>query len=126
MREDKEAERGLVAAGVVARALGARLDVLHVVTDPLFGVRPEPLLRARVGALTAGVRRATRPTPLVRLGRPVEEILRAARGRDLIVMVERSRSPLEDLFAGTTAERVARRATAPVLTIPAGLRPARR
>jgi nucleotide-binding universal stress UspA family protein len=126
LREDKDAERGLVAAGVVARALRARLDVLHVVTDPLFGVKPDRLLKTRVGALLPGIRRDTKPEALVRIGRPVAEILRAARGRDLIVMVERSRSPLEDLFAGTTAERVARRATAPVLTIPSGARVSRR
>lgn len=122
IREDKDAGRGLVAAGVVARALGARLDVLHVMTDPLFGIKPRRLIAARVAALPPGLRRATSPRPVAALGRPVAEIVRAARGRDLVVLVERSRGALEDMFAGTTAERVARRSTAPVLTIPSGSR----
>lgn len=126
IREDKDAGRGLVAAGVVARSLGARLDVLNVVTDPLFGTPPRRLIRSRVAALPPGLRRATAPEPLVAMGRPVAEIVRAARGRDLVVLVERSRGPLEDMFAGTTAERVARRSTAPVLTIPSGSRLSRR
>lgn len=126
IREDKDAERGLIAAGLVARSLGARLDVLHVMTDPLFGTKPQKLIRSRVAALPAGVRRATVPEPVVAVGRPVAEIVRAARGRDLVVLVERSRGPLEDMFAGTTAERVARRCPAPVLTIPSGSRLARR
>lgn len=126
LREDADAERGLVAAGLVARSLGARLDVLHVVTDPLFGPPPEALLRRGVERLPPGVRRDTRPATHVALGRPVGEIVRAARGRDLVVLVERTRGPLEDMFAGTTAERVARLSTAPVLTIPSGSRVLRR
>lgn len=126
LREDRDAEKGLLAAGLVARSLGARLDVLHVMTDPLFGVRPDRLIRKRVSALPPGVRRAVRPEALVRTGSsPAREIVRAARGHDLVVLIERSRSFLEDLFAGTTAERVARRSTAPVLTIPSGTRAAR-
>lgn len=119
IREDKDAQKGLVAAGLVARAFGAKLDVLHVATDPVFGLRPEKLIRDRVAKLPKDVIRDTQPRALARTGDPVTEILRATRGADLLVLVSRPKSLLGDLVLGTTAERLARHSRIPLLAIPA-------
>lgn len=116
--EDQDSQRGLVAAGLVARAFQARLDVLHVVTDPIFGANPERLMRSRLALLPADVKRDARPTTEVRLGEPVKEILRATRGRDLLVLLSRPKSLVGDLLLGTTAQQLARHASIPVLAIP--------
>ncbi|NNN05758.1 MAG: universal stress protein [Elusimicrobia bacterium] len=117
--EDRDAARGLLAAGLVARAFKARLDVLHVIEDPIFGTNPERLLSARLRRLPKNVRRDTHPTAEVKLGRPVPTILRATRGRDLMVLLARPKSLLGDMVLGTTAERLARFSPIPVLAIPA-------
>lgn len=119
IQEDDGAALGLDAAALVARAFGARLEVLHVVTDPVFGVSPGKLIETRLRKLPGGTRAATHATAAVRSGRPVAEIVKAARASDLVVLVERSKSALEDFFVGTTAERVCRRAPVPLLAIPA-------
>ena len=119
IREDKDARRGLVAAAVVARAFKARLDVLHVSTDSILGASPEKLLRTRLGELAASVIRDTQPSMEIRNGNPQKQILRATRGRDLLVLVSRPKSLLGDWVLGTTAERLIRHSPIPVLTIPA-------
>lgn len=119
---DAQAAVGLNAAGVVARALKARLDVLHVVTDPLFGPNPLRLLGERLAELPKDVRRDTHATMEVRRGSPVLEILRASRSRDLLVLVSRPKSLLGDMILGTTVERLARHSRIPVLSIPAARR----
>lgn len=118
IREDRDAQLGLLAAGLIARAFRARLDALHVVTDPIFGVNPGNLLRALLSQLPKDVLRDTKPTMETRSGPPLTEILRATRGRDLLVLVARPKSLLGDLVLGTTAERLARHSPIPVLAIP--------
>lgn len=117
--EDRDATSGLLAAGLVAQAFKARLDVLHVVDDPIFGTNPERLFSARLRRLPESVRRDTHPTAEVKLGQPVPAILRATRGRDLMVLLARPKSLLGDMVLGTTAERLARFSPIPVLAIPA-------
>lgn len=112
------ARRGLLAGGYLARALKARLDVLTVVTDPIFGRNPEQLLRARIAELPAEVRRGVRAAGETRRGEPVKEILRACAGRDLLVLAAHRKSLLGDYVLGTTAERIIRYSPIPVLTIP--------
>lgn len=116
------ARKALLAAGFVARAYKARLAVLHVVTDPVFGPNPRELLSERISELPETVRRDTRPEAEVRRADPVLEILRAERGRDLVVLAAHRKSLLGDWILGTTAERVIRHSRIPVLTIPVGSR----
>lgn len=116
--EGEHVKPALAAAAVVARAYGARLELLHVVTDPIFA-GPRRLLRRRLAELPPYLRRGTRC--LSRLSRRgvVADILAAARGHDLVVLAEHRKSALGDWALGTTAERVLRRSPVPVLSIPA-------
>jgi nucleotide-binding universal stress UspA family protein len=113
-----------------ARALAGRCDgaltILHVVDArnvavPLAGRRREAELR-----LSAAVAGLPGPAPevVVRAGRPVHEIVAAARERavDLIVMGLRDpgRWPAELAHINSTAGRVMRESRCPVLTVPAG------
>lgn len=114
------ARRGLLAAGLVARAHKAKLTVLHVVTDPIFGMSPQRLLRKRIAELPDAVRREVRPEGEVGEFDVVRDILRASRGADLVVLAAHRKSLLGDFVMGTTVERVLRHSRVPVLAIPSG------
>ena len=116
------ARRGLLAAGLVARAFKARLSVQHVVTDPIFGPNPVKLLSRRIAELPAGVRRDVRPTSKVTYEAPVADILRATKGHDLVVLAAHRKSLLGDWVLGTTVERVLRHSPIPVLSVPSDAR----
>jgi nucleotide-binding universal stress UspA family protein len=118
VHEEPYAKRGLLAAGLIARAYKARLSVLTVVTDPIFGANPERLIRKLIAGLPEEVRRDARPEGEVRRTDPVSDILRAERGRDLVVLAAHRKSLLGDLVLGTTVERVLRGSRVPVLAVP--------
>ncbi len=118
------AKRSLLAAGLVARAYKARLAVLTVVTDPIFGTNPRRLLKRMIESLPEAVRRDARPEGEVREFDPVRDILRAEKGRDLVVLAAHRKSLLGDMVLGTTVERVLRHSRVPVLAVPTA--PARR
>jgi nucleotide-binding universal stress UspA family protein len=65
-------------------------------------------------------RSAERVAPIIGVGSPAEEILRAAtrRASDLVVVGTQGLSGTRRLFFGSTTEQVLRRATVPVLAIP--------
>lgn len=112
------ARQSLLAAGLVARAYKARLTVLNVVTDPVFGTSPRLLLSKLLGGLPAEIRRDTRPLTEVRQFEPVREILRACRGKDLVVLAAHRKSLLGDWALGTTVQRVLRHSRIAVLAVP--------
>lgn len=118
VNEADYAKDAVLAAALVAKAYGARLELLHVVTDPLFGPPPRSLLRRRMREIPPALREGV--SCRFRLARrgPAADIVRAARGRDLVVLAEHRKTLLGDLLLGTTAERVLRRSSAPVLSIP--------
>lgn len=118
---------GFAFAAEAACALRARLTVLHVAPDPRLGpdrrIGPNPrfLLGNMVRRLPQEVVGSCRPELVVREGIPALEILKAVRGHELVVLVAHRKSPLEDLVLGTTAERVLRHSSIPVLAIPSPL-----
>lgn len=112
------AHRGLLAAAVVARAYKGRLTMLEVVADRAQEPAAEKRMRTQAARLPAAVIRDLRPEFEVRIGNPVREILRAARSRDLIILVAHRKSLLGDMVLGTTVERVLRHSRLPVLAIP--------
>jgi nucleotide-binding universal stress UspA family protein len=117
-----------------AREADAALTLLHVIDEPdeheLFVARSYDVHRhaaegdrftgeSLIGLVPDGIRDSVRPMVLVRHGVPVEQILRAAADQDadLIVMGVQDRKPLDLMVAGSTTNRIVRRATCPVLTI---------
>ena len=129
------ANAALQHACATARAFGATLDVLHVVSDPLeqapttaegyalpddFNQQLEAKVRSHAMealAKTCGTWLAVEV--LIRHGTPSDEILKTAKERrtDLIVVGRHGHRLLERVFLGTTAERVVREAPCPVLTV---------
>ena len=121
-----------------AKLHGARLVLLHVVDlPPSFGAEavvfppdtgaPISLkayalagAQAHVDDLVARLQKdGATISALVRVGAPVEEILRVAdeEQADLIVMGTHGRTGVRHLIAGSVAERVVRAAKVPVLTV---------
>ena len=119
-------------AGALARDHGAEILLLNVVppTMPLTPFGPGPILampmpdqvrRDVKSGLEAIKREQLSTVPHVRVmvsdGIPHSEIVTVAEGEhaDLIVIGSIGHSAMAAMFLGSTAERVARRATCPVL-----------
>jgi len=130
------AERALSYATALAGRLGASLDLLHVVEDPvatgawhgevavpnLTGLRQELVEQAerRIDRYQAAAEASGAPVvATVRVGLPADAITDYAKtlGIDLIVMGTHGRSGLAHLFMGSVAEHVIRQAPCPVLTL---------
>jgi nucleotide-binding universal stress UspA family protein len=112
------ARRGLLAAAVLARAYKARLTMLEVVEEGDKGPSAARRVSVQARKLPPAMALAVRPELEVRVGHPVKEILRAERGRDLLVLVARRKPLLGDIVLGATVERVLRHSRLPVLAIP--------
>lgn len=124
-----ESDLALATAVTLARATGAGIDLLHVVHRPPLYERMVSSARdlvadlerqatARLGQLAAAPAFAgVAIAPQVRIGAPFAEIVALARDlrHDLVVIGARKRSGLTELLLGSTAERVLRKASAPVL-----------
>jgi nucleotide-binding universal stress UspA family protein len=128
-------ENGLEFSFRLARGLGAKLTVAHILhtSDSRFqGVEGAAYLPGYAGDLRACagqrladkiVRYSTRDVPVTTIladGVPYEEINRLAQeySVDLIVINLQSKGRLERALLGATAERVIRTATVPVLSLP--------
>ena len=105
--------RALRQAGLLARASGAQLALVHVVDDD----QPQALLemeREEAKQILAEQIRVmpelleVQCNPIVVTGSPFSGILRAATtmSAELIVMGAHRRQLLRDIFVGTTVERV--------------------
>ena len=134
-------EAALACAKELARRFNSRLDVLHVVEDPMAtGVWTpdvyiaasaelrEKLLRdadERLAAvLTDAERKEFSALTEVRIGGAADTIGAFAREKtiDLIVMGTHGRRGLSHMFLGSVAERMVRTAPCPVLTVRADRR----
>ena len=128
-------DAALACARNLAEKYGARLSMLHVLTNPeATGVwTPEIYVPASLEArerlareardrvekaLTADERTRTDVTIQIRIGSVAEDILEFAREHsvDLIVMGTHGRRGLSHLLLGSVAEQVLRSAPCPVLT----------
>jgi len=129
-------EVGLRAAAELAHRVGGRLLLLHVIPeDELEGLASAHQPRHPVDLIyqdletalmdqfrrvvPVDVRRELAVEPVVTVGTPVTEILRAARlkGGDMIVMGTHGRTGLARVVMGSVTEQVVRRAPCPVLTV---------
>jgi nucleotide-binding universal stress UspA family protein len=135
----EDSARALAYAASLARRAGGQLAVLHAVEpmpvgyDPVVGggfdiVGYEQALAKSAGAqLQKFVQRIAHcdKETIVTVGRAHREILRTAAERqaDLIVLGVHGRNALDRLVFGSTTEHVVRRATCPVLAVPAPASP---
>ena len=127
-------KQALAYALGLAKRLGAKLSVLHVVEIPPYpveGYAPPGLAATFFDDLERQAREelarllpeaAAEKVEVVRLvtiGSPYRKILEAAEaeGMDLLVMATTGRTGISRLVMGSVAERVVRHATCPVLTI---------
>lgn len=113
---------GLLAAGLVAESLGARLRVLHAVTGGLSGrASVHGLGRVMdhwIRRLPESVRKSCRPTAELVFGSPADQICIAGKRAGLVVVTARRKGLLSETVLGSTAERVLRHCPTPVLAIP--------
>jgi nucleotide-binding universal stress UspA family protein len=110
---------GFAYAASAAAALSARLTALHVSDDPIWDGNPKFRLSSLMARLPAETVKKCRPVIAAAGGNVVDEILKARKGHDWIVLVAHEKSPLRDAVFGTTLEQVLRRSSIPVLSVPA-------
>lgn len=129
-----EASRGaLRSAAVLAEHFGSQL-VVATVDDPLLAAIDIAAPSPRPGETKRSLERLVKETLgdrataidieyVVRVGRPAEELLQAARDprADLIVMSSHGLTGIRKLFFGSTTERVLREAEIPVLVSEPGV-----
>jgi len=118
------ADRALRRAGMLARRFSADLTLLHVVDDDQ---PPAQVDRARAGAETTLKEKVKTVSELQDLdcrllvvtADPFDGILQAAKSTaaELIVMGSHRKQLLQDVFLGTTIERVIRAGPRPVLMV---------
>lgn len=130
----EQSTRVLAYAKMLGEAVGASLDLLHVVPNPyvadpsgLYISMPQTVLddfdreaRTRLEkVLTQEERETFKVRNIVKTGDPRSEILEYARTApvDLIVMGTHGRTGVSHLFLGSVAERVVRTAPCPVMTV---------
>ncbi|GAA0596196.1 universal stress protein [Craurococcus roseus] len=118
-------DRAVRRAADLAGPLGAELLLLYVVDDDqpaslMDAERREALLLLR-GRAAELAKSAWDPAPrvLVETGDPFDGVIRAAEAQaaHLVVLGAHRRSLLQDMFVGTTAERVMRHGGRPVLMV---------
>nr|WP_298720482.1 universal stress protein [uncultured Steroidobacter sp.] len=123
------AHRAARRAGLLAKDLGARLDLLHIVDSstaqallrrtPAVELEQPLRLEARraLESLAEDIEAAgcSVNDRLLREGRVMEEILAISATSDLLVLGPRGVNPLRDFMLGSTAERMARMINCPML-----------
>lgn len=127
-----DARRAASRAAVVAAEQGARLELLHVMSNasaaslrdllrPHAGVQEQVLGGARAMleelASDLAARTGVAATPRVEQGEVLPSLLAAARQAALLVVGAHGWNPLRDLILGSTAERLLGRCRSPVLVV---------
>ena len=125
-------KQGAVRAARIASAHGARLTLLHVVEQDWivaarsvasgrdFQAAVEEQCRIQLSVLADELAGEVgiRAEPVLRTGSPVQQLRQAAEGADLVVVAAGGAShPLRDATLGSTAARLARLATRPILVV---------
>ncbi|EYD72822.1 universal stress protein [Limimaricola hongkongensis] len=114
--------RAVRRAAMLAEALGAELEILHVLRDDLPADLRIEFERVAGGRLAADVgalrlRLEDRVRSRLEFGTPWMAILDAASDADLLVMGAHRHAGIADLFRGTTVERVAKACDTPLLVV---------
>jgi nucleotide-binding universal stress UspA family protein len=125
------AHRAARRAGVLAKGLGAKLDLLHVVDSssaksllrrsPAVDVEQPLRLESKraLDSLAEDIEAAGGVVNdrVLRQGRVMDEILAISANTDLLVLGPRGVNPLRDFILGSTAERIARMIDCPMLVV---------
>ena len=129
------AARALSYAVLLASSQGARIHILHVLSEPvqaldLAGALPyidlvtrkewEDAAKKRLDKeVAAAEKRGVKATSELRWGRPSDAILETTANMkaSLVVVGTHGRSAFEQFLIGSTAERVVRRSPVPVLSV---------
>jgi nucleotide-binding universal stress UspA family protein len=118
------AERALLYALSLAEEYKAELTLLHVMEDfplhkELTAVTSE-VVQQLEALLPSSARNCSLLKPRLRVGKPYEEIIRAASEgeTDLIILGVRGRNALDLAVFGSTTHRVIQQGPCPVLTVP--------
>ncbi|HZO82285.1 MAG TPA: universal stress protein [Candidatus Binataceae bacterium] len=112
----------LKLAHTIARQNGARIYLLYVIPAALRA-ELEPLAEKNLLAVTRKWLEGKVPNEvIVRTGKPVEGVLKAAQelDADLVVMATHGRTGARRARLGSVTEEVVRRSTRPVMTIHPG------
>ncbi len=114
--------RALCRAAMLAEALGAGLEVLHVLRDDLPDDLRAEFERVAGGRLATEVaafcaRLNGRVRSRLEFGTPWMTILDAAAEAELLVMGAHRHAGIAELFRGTTVERVAKACDTPLLVV---------
>jgi len=130
------ADRALAHAAALARAVEARLDLVHVLEAPEIPMAPTPLvggwataffedlepkLRAKLAEVRARVLEGVAGENVVLRGRGALALVEHLEPGDvdLVVQGSQGRTGLDRILLGSFAERLARLAPCAVLTVPA-------
>jgi nucleotide-binding universal stress UspA family protein len=130
-----ESTAAVSAAVDAARALGAELEVIGVVSSELYGapvmmggpsyiiVRDDVvrIVKEGVDAVVAELPDEVRAEGVVFEGDPVEQIAARTADLDLLVIGSRGYGPLRSVLVGGVSGRVAREAQCPVIVVPRGI-----
>lgn len=115
-------ERAVRRAALVAKQHGAEIVLCHVVDDDQperFRQLASDEARRSLAEMATSQVAGTESSQTVVFGDPFQGILDAGRssGADLIAIGSHRRQALRDIFVGTTAERIIRRGSLPVLLV---------
>lgn len=125
MEREKRSVGVRACAGLLAKRLGARIDLVHVEDLSLYPVGApayKPLINryfAQQKERLSGVARSIEvPTKAMFVnGEPVRKILSLAPGHELVALGTHGRKGLGRLILGSVAEEVIRNSMVPVLTV---------
>lgn len=128
----EDSRKAVSRAFLLARDHSARLELLHIVSDSTLQAMGE-LFQSPADQRTSLVERAenllsdlsteydaddrVRASFSVRIGTVIDEITAASKEANLLVLGSRGWNPLRDLIIGTTAERLLRSGSGPVLIV---------
>lgn len=111
--------KGFKLAAETAAAYSAELTALHVAPDWDHMEDITSQFEDLLGSIAPGLRRSIQVETFLETGpAPLRKILNMARHHQLIVITGHQKRLLHDWVLGTTAERVLRYSTSPVLVMP--------
>lgn len=118
---DPRSDHGFQYAAELAGLLKASLTPMHVAADKAARAAGAAYAARLVSRLPAPLRRVC-AKPVVSVGKVEAQVVAEAAGHDLVVLTADRELMFSELLLGGTAERILRFSSAPVLSLPAGVK----